>query len=227
MKNQIQKEIAAAKKALEKIAETHQLAPESFKEDLRDNAREMSCGGMFNYSPRKAAQSYNAMYAEQCGELTKSKLPAVLRRMLDSGFANSTMWHHTGMFKGHMNETLFFAACDFDLAGYENYLNNKAEVDAQRAEDVKAKEEKAAQYRVAELEIAERKNAWLKENCNFVTRVTRRLFVETAQEMNGKYGWFDSRLKSYNMTEYFTGYELKEGANTSEYYSIFNMERAA
>lgn len=80
----IQKEISIAKKAIEKLPANHSLAPEHFKQELRDNAEEMRCGGMFNYSARKAGQSYNAMWAEQYGELTKSKLPAVLKRMLEA-----------------------------------------------------------------------------------------------------------------------------------------------
>jgi hypothetical protein len=217
---QIQKEIDAAKKALENIAPDHKLAPESFKDELRENAREMRCGGMFNYSPRKAGQSYNAMYAEQRGELTKSKLPAVLKRILAAGFAQTSMWHHTGMFKGHMNETEFFAACDFDLDGYSNYLLNKDEIEAERAAEANRKEQQRLAYEVRKKEIADQKTAWLKENCNYVERVQRRLFVEDKREMNGKYGWFDSSSKSYNMPEYFTGWELKEGVNEQEYYEI-------
>lgn len=224
MKKQIniEKEIKAAAAALENIAQDHQLAPDSYKEELREDAREMSCGGMFAVSPRKAGQSYNAMYAEQRGELTKSKLPAVLRRMLDAGFAKTSMWHHTGMFKGFMNETEFYAACDFDLAGYENYLNNKEAVDQQRAAEAEAE----MQRKVAAIKIqneAKKKRAdWLAVNTTTITRTTDRaqLFVVTAQEMNGKYGWFDSSKKSYNMTEYFSGHKLIDGVNPEEYHNI-------
>lgn len=219
MKN-IEKEITAAKKALANMPTDHELAPESFKESLRDDAREMSCGGMFRTSPRKAGQSYNAMYAESRGELTKSKLPAVLRRMLDAGFAHTDMWHHTGIFKGKMNSTDFYAACDFDLNGYENYLNNKEEIDAKR---MKA----AAKKAVGALRIAEerervnaRRLEWLKENAEYVVRSSSRLFIEEKREMNGKYGWFDSSSKSYNLPEYFTGWKLNEGADANEYHNI-------
>lgn len=206
MKNlkEIQKEVEKAKKALEKLPSNHELATESWKDDLRREAKEMRCGGMF-HSPRKAGQSYNAMYAELRGELTQSKLPAVLRRMLDAGCGNSDMWHHTGQYKGHMNETTFYAACDFDLKGYENYLLNQDEIDYQRESDKIAQENDR-------LNKIEARNKWLEENCDYVVRSTERLFIEEKREMNGKYGWFDSSFKSYNLTEYYTGYTLKEGA---------------
>lgn len=216
----ITKEIAAAKKAIASLPQTHELAPESWKEELRNEARDMSCGGMFRSSPRKAGHSYNAMYAEGRGELTKSKLPAVLKRMVEAGFAHSTMWHHTGQFKGHMNETLFYAGKDFDITGYENYLWNKEEIDSQREADEKVKQKKASEEKEIRMQIDELKKEWLRENCNYVTRVTRRLFIEDAREMSGKFGWFDSSTKSYNLTEYFTGWELKEGVEANEYYSI-------
>lgn len=138
---QINSEIKKAKQAIDSLPLNHSLAPESYKEELRDNAKHMSCGGMFNYSPRNAGQSYNAMWAEQCGELTLSKLSKVLRRMIDAGFGESTMWHHTGQFKGHMNSATFYAGCDFNLEGYENYLKNQDNIDAQRAQLVRQKEE--------------------------------------------------------------------------------------
>jgi hypothetical protein len=199
----IEKEIAAAKAAIENLPAEHRLAPFDYR-----------CGG------RRAGQSYNAMFAEERGELTKSKLPAVLRRMLECGYASSTMWHHTGQFKGHMNETLFFAGCDFDLEGYENYLNNKEAIDSQRNAAAIAKAEAQALRLKLEGDANAMREAWLQANCNYVTRVTRRLFVEKAQEMNPKYGWFDSKYKSYNLTQYYTGWELKEGVNTDEYYAI-------
>lgn len=218
-----QKEIAAAKKAIEKLPSNHELAPESWKEELREQAREMSCGGMFRTSPRKAGQSYNAMYAEQRGELTKSKLPAVLKRMHAAGFAKTSMWHHTGCFKGYMNETEFFAGCDFDLAAYENYLLNKDSIDRKRLQVTSKNSVKSLRKNHEAALLENKKNEWLKSNCTFVTRVTDRLFVETAREMNGKYGWFDSAYKSYNLPEYFSGWKLNPGANQDEYYSLFNQ----
>lgn len=207
-------EIKKAKEALSNLPENHALAPQSFKDEIR-----MFQGG------RKAGQSYNAMYAEQRGEVTKSKLPAVLKRIVDAGYAHSTMWHHTGMFKGYMNETLFYAANDFDLEGYEHYLKNKDSVDTQRSAEAmkKADEQARREQRINELEQI--KSAWLKEHADYVVRTpTNDLFITDKREMNGKYGWFDSSGKSYNMPEYFTGWRLKPGLNYREaiesYYAL-------
>jgi hypothetical protein len=215
MKNlkEIQKEITKAKKAIESLPEVHELAPESWKNELRQEAEDMRCGGMFNFSPRKAGQSYNAMYAESRGELTLSKLPAVLRRMTEAGFGESDMWHHTGQFKGHMNETNFYAGCDFDLSGYEHYLLNKKTIDAKKEADAQAGDAD----RIAK---ANAKINWLNENCEYIIRSTDRLFVEEKREMNGKYGWFDSSRKNYNLPEYFTGWKLRENAKQEEYFKI-------
>jgi hypothetical protein len=217
---QVAKEINAAKKAIANLPADHQLAPEAWKESLREDARDMSCGGMFRTSPRKAGQSYNAMYAEQRGELTKSKLPAVLRRMLDAGFASTSMWHHTGQFKGHMNRTDFYAGCDFDLSGYEYYLFNKEVVDVKRLKAATKKLVRALRESFEKQLVIARRMEWLKVNAEYVVRTTSRLFIEEKREMNGKYGWFDSSSKNYNLTEYFTGWKLNAGSDAAEYNAI-------
>jgi hypothetical protein len=50
--------------------------------------------------------------------------------------------------------------------------------------------------------------------------MTPTFFYKTAQEMNGKYGWFDSSYKSYNMTEYFTGWVFENEEKYNEFLSI-------
>lgn len=58
------------------------------------------------------------------------------------------------------------------------------------------------------MSLKERQDAFLKENATYVSRVRNRPenFYLTAIEMNGKYGWFDSTYKSYNLPEYFSGW---------------------
>ena len=60
---------------------------------------------------------------------------------------------------------------------------------------------------------------FLEKNAKKITRdqIKPVLFYQTAQEMEGKYGWFDSAYKSYKMTEYFSGWEFK----TKEAYNEF------
>ena len=45
-------------------------------------------------------------------------------------------------------------------------------------------------------------------------------FYQTAQEMNGKYGWFDSTYKSYNLTEYYSGYSFASQELLNEFKNI-------
>lgn len=135
---QITSELNKARTAINNLPEEHSLAPEWYREN----------------NSRMAGQSFNAMWATECGELTRSKLPSVLKRM-------------------------------------------QAAVQAKR-------------------------QAWLIANTTYVARSMDRskFFIVLTQEMNGKYGWFESTFKSYNLPEYFTGYILKEGVNMDEYFSI-------
>jgi hypothetical protein len=56
---------------------------------------------------------------------------------------------------------------------------------------------------------------WLGKNIS-AEKITKRTrlskkpenFVTTLTEMNGKYGWFESSFKSYNLPEYYTGLEF-------------------
>ena len=63
---------------------------------------------------------------------------------------------------------------------------------------------------------------FLQANAKKVERTTTRptFFYKTAQEMNGKYGWFDSSYKSYNMTEYFSGWEFESEEKYHEFLKI-------
>ena len=45
-------------------------------------------------------------------------------------------------------------------------------------------------------------------------------FYQTAQEMNGKYGWFDSTYKSYNLTEYYSGYSFASQELLNEFKNL-------
>lgn len=71
------------------------------------------------------------------------------------------------------------------------------------------------------LQISKR-TAFLQINCKSVNSVISRpeLFHETAQEMNGKYGWFNSSNKSYNMTEYYSGWIFESKEQYAEFLKI-------
>lgn len=126
-------------------------------------------------------------------------------------------WHHAGKlpksYGGGMKKTYFLNAAEIcDIAkNWDSYIEKLAisKETARTAADM-AKE------------IEAKKQAFLNENATRVNRVETKptFFYQTAQEMNGKYGWFDSRYKSYNMTEYFSGWEFSSEEKYHEFHKI-------
>ena len=139
-----------------------------------------------------------------------------VREVLEYGVPNME-WHHAGKlpksYGGGMKKTYF--------------LNAKEICDCAKNWDAnfqKLKLSKAAAKEAAEIKkgLEERKLDFLKANAKRVERVTSQpmFFYKTAQEMNGKYGWFDSSYKSYNMTEYFSGWEFTTEEMYHEFFKI-------
>jgi rubrerythrin len=71
-------------------------------------------------------------------------------------------------------------------------------------------------------ELEQRKLNFLKENAKSVSRQENvsMFFYETDREMNGKYGWFSSYGKSYNMTEYKSGWAFESEEKYHEFLNI-------
>lgn len=116
-------------------------------------------------------------------------------------------WHHAGklpkQYGGGMKKTYFLNAKEIvDIAtNWISYLE-KYEIhlsDLRKSEDRKKS-------------IEEVKEAFLLSNATKKVRVQSRgmFFYETNREMDGKFGWFCSYGKSYNMTEYYTGWEFAD-----------------
>lgn len=123
-------------------------------------------------------------------------------------------WHHAGKlpksYGGGMKKTYFLNSveiCDIatNLECYVEKLNISKVVEKNAAELKKNFEDRLFQFLQANAKKAER-----------VTKVPE-FFYQTAQEMNGKYGWFNSSYKSYKMTEYYSGWEFE----TEEKYNEF------
>lgn len=136
-----------------------------------------------------------------------------VREVLEYAVPNME-WHHAGKlpksYGGGMKKTYFLNAkeiCDC-AKNWNDYLEklNLSKIEAKNA----AEEKKNLETRRLE---------FLQANAKKVERVTTKpkFFYKTAQEMNGKYGWFDSTYKSYNMTEYYSGWEFE----TEELYNQF------
>ncbi|GHT02078.1 hypothetical protein AGMMS49525_04860 [Bacteroidia bacterium] len=152
------------------------------------------------------------------GKLTQGKFAAMIKkaidgdvseinRLIDYHFPNLE-WHHAGklpkQYGGGMKKTYFLNAAQivdfcrkFDTisANYEAHVANlKREFEEKKT-------------------LEQRRTEFLKENGEKKVRVGSNnrgeWFIELDREMNGKYGWFSSYGKSYNMTEYYTGYSFK------------------
>ena len=126
-------------------------------------------------------------------------------------------WHHAGKlpksYGGGMKKTYFLNAGEIvDVAtNWDDYLK-KLELSKSAAKI--AAEEKN--------NFEKRKLEFLNLNAKKIERVTTvpKFFYKTAQEMNGKYGWFDSSYKSYNMTEYFSGWEFEDEIKLNEFLQL-------
>lgn len=115
-------------------------------------------------------------------------------------------WHHAGKlpksYGGGMKKTYFLNATEIcevatNWGSYVEKLSLSKEAARVAAENKRT--------------LEDRKLAYLQANAKKVERVSKTsiFFHQTAREMNGKHGWFDSTYKSYNLPEYFSGWEFE------------------
>ncbi len=73
-----------------------------------------------------------------------------------------------------------------------------------------------------ELEKDKLRDLFLKKHAVMHIRITNKpeFFHEINREMYGKYGWFDSYNKNYNLTEYYTGYEFSNAQDLKNFLNI-------
>jgi hypothetical protein len=126
-------------------------------------------------------------------------------------------WHHAGMlpkqYGGGMKKTYFLNSKEIVyVATNWNDLCEKLaiskEADRKSAEKERSREQKQHEF--------------LLLNAVKVVRVSQKpeYFYETDREMNGKYGWFSSYGKSYNMPEYYTGWKFETKELLEDFYKI-------
>ena len=126
-------------------------------------------------------------------------------------------WHHAGklpkQYGGGMKKTYFLNAAEIcDLATNWNAYTEKLAISKQ---DEKVKFEQKQNLETRKLEF-------LQANATKVVRVSTKPknFHQTAQEMSGKYGWFDSSYKTYNLPEYYTGWVFESSEKHQEFLNI-------
>jgi hypothetical protein len=136
-----------------------------------------------------------------------------VREVLEYAVPNME-WHHAGYlpksYGGIMKKTYFLNAkeiCDCAKNWDANVQKlNLSKVAAREAAEIKGG-------------LEERKLDFAKANGKKIERVRSKpmFFYKTAQEMKGRHGWFYSAYRTYNLTEYYTGWEF----TTKEMYNEF------
>ncbi len=192
---------------------------------IQHNDDNYSIGGGLDGSKFASRRHEDAKYDE--GKLTLGEATQLFKKAtgLDTDTVREVLeyavpnmeWHHAGKlpksYGGGMKKTYFLNAqeicdCAKNWDAYVEKLNLS----------------KAAAKEAAELKksFEERRLEFLKANAKRIERVTTRpaFFYKTAQEMNGKYGWFDSTYKSYNMTEYYSGWEFESEEKYNEFLNL-------
>lgn len=146
---------------------------------------------------------------------TKMETDSV-REILEYAVPNME-WHHAGLlpksYGGGMKKTYFLNAKEIcNIA--KNWDSYVEKISLSKAAAQKAAEEKKS--------LEARELEFLQANAKKIERVTKKplYFFQTAQEMNGKFGWFDSKNKSYNMTEYFSGWEFDSWEKENQFRNI-------
>lgn len=146
---------------------------------------------------------------------TNSELNLV-KQVIDYVVPNKE-WHHAGRlpksYGGGMKKTYFLNAAEIvDIA--ENWDSYLEKLEISKADERKELEKKR--------NIEKIKQDFLSKNATKVIRVSQmpEFFHETNREMSGKYGWFCSYGKSYNLPEYYTGWEFESQELMNEFNKI-------
>lgn len=140
----------------------------------------------------------------------------IVREVLEYAVPNME-WHHAGklpkQYGGGMKKTYFLNAAEICnvASNWDPFLEklNLSKIASKNAEEEKKN-------------LEARRLEFLQTNAKKVERVSSRpvYFYLTGREMNGKYGWFDSTYKSYNLPEYFSGWEFESEEKYNEFLNI-------
>lgn len=112
-------------------------------------------------------------------------------------------WHHAGklpkQYGGGMKKTYFLNASEIVKIA-QNWQANVEKLEISKADKRAADEVKKTREKI--------RQEFLTANATKVARVAERpqFLFETDKEMQGKFGWFSSYGKSYNLPEYYTGW---------------------
>lgn len=204
-------------KNLRKIAEKYQ--------NIKFNEDNFEVGGGLDEGVYASRRHEDAKYDK--GKLTLGKATQMFKKATDLDTDTITEvikyavplmeWHHAGRlpksYGGGMKKTYFLKSTEIvDIA---TNFNKYFEIYQNKVEAKKS----ALQLKN---ELAGKREKFLQANAKRIIRTAHKpkYFYQTSQEMNGKYGWFDSTYKSYNMTEYYSGWEFETEEKYNEFLNI-------
>jgi hypothetical protein len=193
--------------------------------NIQYNDNNYSIGGGLDGSKFASNRHEDARSDE--GKLTLGQATQLFKKAtgLDTDFIREVIeyavpnmeWHHAGLlpksYGGGMKKTYFLNSREICNVA-TNWSSYVEKLGLSKIAIQKEKEEKK------NLEV--RKLEYLQGNAKKKERVSERPthFYLTAREMNGKYGWFDSTYKSYNLPEYFSGWEFESEEKYNEFSNI-------
>lgn len=190
------------------------------------NENNYGVGGGLTDTGKKASNRHEDALNDK-GKLTFGKAAAMFKKATgcEVAFINEIFdyavpnaeWHHAGFlpksYGGGMKKTYFLNSVEIvEIA--TNWQNLVEKLEISKNEKRIAEENKKNREQI--------KHDFLKENATRINRVTKmpELFYETDREMNGKYGWFSSYGKSYNMTEYYSGWAFSSIEKYNEFQNL-------
>jgi len=205
------------KTKLEKIAKKYA--------EITANDDNFSIGGGLADGAFASRRHEDAKYDE--GKLTEGKATQlfikatgatieIVKEVINYAVPNME-WHHAGKlpksYGGGMKKTYFLNSSEIvEIA--ENW-DSLVEKIAIRNENLKSAE-------IVKKEKEAKKLEFLTANTEKLVRVQNvpEFFYEIEKEMNGKYGWFSSYGKNYNMTEFYTGWKFSSEEKYNEFLTI-------
>jgi len=196
--------------------------------ELKSNEDNYSIGGGLADSGKKASNRHEDALSDS-GKLTFGKAAQMFKKatgceisLINEIFDYAVPyaeWHHAGFlpkqYGGGMKKTYFLNSTEIImLAANWNSLIEKLEISKTERRIAAENQENREQI----------KHDFLKTNAVRVDRVLYSNipanFYETDREMNGKYGWFSSYGKTYNMTEYYSGWKFETSEKMNEFHTL-------
>jgi hypothetical protein len=197
----------------------------TFKEEIQNNMNFNGGGlavnitGKYESNRHAIAKAEKVTFGEAAKRLRTKKggnLDITAKELLNLYWSvkGEPEWHHAGFlpksYGGGMKKTYFL----------DDYITK---------EEVLSFYKKCSKMNTAALlaetqrkTLEERQNQFLRQHATRFARVLNKPdhCIITGQEMEGKYGWFDSTYKSYNLPEYFSGWKFETEEKRNEYFKI-------